>query len=63
MTIPKGKGWKKPVREEQLRGSREIVVSFSMPDPPKSVSTDAKPTDETAKKEDSSGRPPITFRF
>jgi hypothetical protein len=63
MAIPKGKGWKKSVREEQQRRSREIVVSFSLPDPPKSAPTDAKATDETAKKEDTPERPPITFRF
>ena len=63
MAIPKGKGWKKSVREEQQRRSREIVVSFSLPDPPKSAPTDAKATDETAKNEKNSDRPPITFRF
>ena len=63
MAVPKGKGWKKSVREEQQRRSKEIVVSFSLPDPPKSDPTDAIPTDETAKKGDTPERPPISFRF
>lgn len=63
MANPKGKGQRKAVLEEQMRRSREVVVSFSQPDPPKPGSTDAKATDEAAKNDKNSERPPITFRF
>ena len=63
MAKPKANSRRKSVLEEQTRRPREVVVRFSLPDPPKSDPTDAKATGETAKKGDTTERPPLTFRF
>jgi hypothetical protein len=63
MAKPKVNSRRKSVLEEQIRRPREFVVSFSLPDPPNPGQTDAKATDEAAKNDKNSERPPITFRF
>jgi hypothetical protein len=63
MAKPKRKPRTKSVSTEEKREPLEIVVNFSLPDPPPLAFPGAKPTDTTAKKADGPDLPPVIFRF
>lgn len=63
MSKPKGDRRRESVSMNEKREPLEIVVSFSLDDPPSPTAPDAKATDAPAKKTDADERPPIIFRF
>lgn len=63
MAKPNRERRRKSVSVDKNQEPLEVVVSFSLPDPPPLAFPGTKPAERPAKKADQRVRPPLTFRF
>jgi len=63
MAKPKRERQRKSVSSDEKREPLEIVVSFSLPDPPPPTFLGTQPAVQPDKKTSGAERPGVTFRF